>query len=117
MARSSIFPTSFIQHASGATLMMLMLLTGGCMGTPKVVESWKDPSVTGPLRFKKIVVIAFHPHARTRQAAEGELVRQIGADRAISGDQFLTDADRTDPEKIKALVERNRRHDHRRKRT
>src|SRR4051812_27514224 len=88
----------------GSVLSLGLLLAVGCNSTPRVTESWKDPSVTGPFQFKKIMVIATHPDLLTRKAAEDELVRQIGPDRAVPADQILTDAERKDIEKIKAKV-------------
>ena len=93
-------------RSTAVLVMACLLVCGGC-ATTKVVESWKDPSVTGPLRFKKILVIVVHPETYTRRAAEDELVKQIGADRAIPGDQILTDADRADVQKVKAKVKQS----------
>jgi hypothetical protein len=91
----------------GAVLIVALFAIGGCAKGPRVVESWKDPGVTGPLRFKKILVLAFHPDAIARRSAEDELVRQIGADRAIPASAVLSDADRGDLEKIKAKVKQS----------
>ena len=90
-----------------AVLSLGLLFAVGCNNTPRVVQSWKDPSLTGPMTFKKIMVIATHPDVLTRKAAEDELVRQIGPDRAVPADQILTDADRKDIEKIKAKVKQS----------
>jgi hypothetical protein len=87
--------------------MLLTLLAGGCTGAPKVLESWKDPSVTGPLRFKKILVMVVHPDAYTRRAGEDELALAVGPDRAVQAEQFLTDAERADLEKLKAKVKQS----------
>jgi hypothetical protein len=88
-------------------LLFLTLIAGGCTGSPKVVESWKDPNVTGPLRFKKILVMVVHPDAYTRRTAEDELARAVGPDRAVQAEQLLTDAERADLEKLKAKVKQS----------
>jgi len=99
-------------HAVRSLLFVALLLCAaaaavGCSPTTKIVNSWKDPSVAGPLKFKKVLVIVIHPDAHTRGIAEDELVRQIGADRAIRGDQVLTDEDRADRNKLKAKVKQS----------
>jgi len=98
------FNSMFAVSSAVAVLLISMLTVGGCTSTPRVVQSWKNPSVTGPLRFKKILVIAVYPDPTIRRIAEDELVQQIGPDRTVSASQVLTDADRGDREKIKAKV-------------
>ena len=91
-------------RSHGIVLVLLTLLAAGCTGAPKVVESWKDPNVTGPLRFKKILVMVVHPDAYTRRIGEDELARAVGPDRAVQAETLLTDAERADLEKLKAKV-------------
>jgi hypothetical protein len=97
----------FTHRRYSVVLLFLTLVAGGCTGSPKVVESWKDPNVTGPLRFKKILVMVVHPDAYTRRVGEDELARAVGPDRAVQAEQLLTDAERADLEKLKAKVKQS----------
>ncbi len=69
-------------------------LIGGCTST-HLVSSWRDPSFSGPLEFKKILAIAIHPDAVTRRIAEDAMVEQIGSGRATPAYEVVSDADRS----------------------
>jgi hypothetical protein len=79
-----------------------VLCGGGCSRGTRVVDSWKAPDVAGPLQFKKILVVAVHPDLTTRKLAEDELVRQIGAARAVAGESVMPGDGRGDPQALAA---------------
>jgi hypothetical protein len=70
--------------------LLFFLLIAGC-APAKVTSTWRDPSLTGPFQFKKIVVLAIHPDRITRHNVEDEMVRQIGPERAVAGYTFISD--------------------------
>jgi hypothetical protein len=86
-----------------AVVVVLAALTG--CSSVRVTNTWRDPSFTGPIHFNKIAVIVLHPDGPVRRAAEDEMVKVIGPDRAIAGYTFLTDDDRKTAAKVKAKVE------------
>ena len=79
-----------------------VLCAGGCSRGTRVVDSWKAPDVAGPLHFKKILVVTVHPDVTTRKLAEDELVRQIGAARAVAGESVMPGDGRGDPKSLAA---------------
>jgi hypothetical protein len=84
--------------------LLICLITIGC-APAKVSSTWRDPSLTGPIRFKKIVVLAIHPDAVTRRIVEDEMVKQIGSDRTVPGYTVLSDAERDNVTTVKAKVQ------------
>ena len=89
---------------SMAAIAILLLLLAGC-ASPRVTQSWRSPTLTGPMHFKKIAVLVNHPDAYARKAGEDAMVAQIGADRAVAGYTFLTDADRKDINVVRSKLE------------
>src|SRR5688572_4103555 len=77
-----------------AFLVAVGAAASGCSPSTKVVETWKDPGFTGPIDFKRTLVIAIHPDRYARNVTEDTLVEHIGPDRAVAGHNFLTDEER-----------------------
>jgi hypothetical protein len=82
------------------TASVLWLLLAGCSNT-YVTNAWRDPTLTEPLHFNKIVTLAIHEDDTTRRVAEDEMARQIGP-RAVPAYTLLSEEDRGDVNRIKA---------------
>jgi hypothetical protein len=63
-------------------LISALLFLAGCSST-QVVDSWKDPSVTEPVYFRRIAVIAITPDESVRRVVEDEVVSNIGKERSF----------------------------------
>jgi len=90
------------------TLAVALALAGtvaltGCAST-SLRQSWKDPGATSLLPPGKVLVVAMSDNPSVRRAAEDELVRRIGADRAEASYRVLADADLRDTESAKRKV-------------
>jgi hypothetical protein len=85
---------------------LLVLLALGACATTRIVEKWRDPAFSGPLRFKKVVVLVISPDATVQRVAEDELVRQLGADRAVAAYTILDEEVRRTPEGVLAALDR-----------
>lgn len=93
-----------MKRHDAVVLAVVVLVTGLCAGgcaSTKIVSTWKDPSFTGPIEFKKIVVFGFDVDPYARNVAEDVVVERIGADRAVASHDFLTDEDRTSTDRVK----------------
>lgn len=87
-------------------LMLPFALMVGCTSA-KITNTWRDPTFAGPIQFKKIAILVIHPDGAVRRAAEDELVKQIGHDRAVAGYSILTDDDRKDLNQLKRKLKAN----------
>ena len=59
-------------------LVVLVLWIAGCSSV-KVTKTWRDPGLSGPVKFQKIATLCMHPDKYVRRAVEDEMVKQIGA--------------------------------------
>src|SRR5688500_19346563 len=91
-------------NQTAITSAVLLLLIAGC-SPPKVTSRWRDPDFSGPIQFKKTVVLAIHPDAAVRRVAEDEMVKQIGAGRAIAGYDVVSDEERKDVTVLRSRIE------------
>jgi hypothetical protein len=71
----------------------------------KMTNTWKDPQFEGPIKFQKTVTLCIHPDPTIRRIVEDEMVKQIGADRAVAGYAVLSEDDRKDVNKVKAKLQ------------
>jgi hypothetical protein len=76
-----------------SALVGLITLGLGC-SSADVVDTWRDPSLSGPVHFNRVLAIAVHPDGAVRRIAEDEMVKQIGTGRAVPGYQFIRDEER-----------------------
>jgi len=78
-------------------------LLAGCSATP-LTTAWNDPAA-GPIRASDtFLVVAIARNPAVRRAAEDELVRQLGADRAKASYAVLEPGDRKDEAAAKAKI-------------
>jgi hypothetical protein len=84
--------------------MVALLNLVGCSGAT-VTKTWKDPSLVGPIKFKKTVTLCIHPDRIVRKVVEDEMVKQIGPDKAVAGYTILSDDDRKEVARVKAKVQ------------
>src|SRR5215204_985129 len=90
------------QHA--LLLALAVLLCTGCSGA-RMTSTYREPSFTGPIQFKKMVVLAIHPERIARMRAEDAMVRQLGLDRAVAGHTIVTDEERKQLPALKAKLQ------------
>ncbi|HVN40147.1 MAG TPA: hypothetical protein VMW19_18445 [Myxococcota bacterium] len=87
----------------GAAVFALLALAA-CAST-RILEQWKDPTFSGPLRFHKVVVMVISPDTTVQRVAEDELVRQLGADRAVAAYTIVDEETRRTPEAVLAAID------------
>lgn len=79
---------------------------GGCASSStKIVKTWRDPSFTGPIDFKRTLVVAIDPDRYSRNAAEDTVVERIGANRAVAAHDLLAENERTASKQVLAKLE------------
>jgi len=78
---------------------ILILLAAGCE-SPPVSDTWHDPALEGPIRFKRTLVIAMTPDVLVRRPAEDVMVAQIGEGRSIQSYKLLNYSDLYDVEHL-----------------
>jgi hypothetical protein len=74
---------------------------GGC-SSAEIKNTWRNPDFAGPIQFKKVAAVAMHQDGTVRRVAEDEMVRQIGADRAVAAYTLLDDSDLQDIDKMRS---------------
>jgi hypothetical protein len=84
--------------------ILMTIILNGC-SSAQVTNTWKNPDFTGPIHFNKIVAIAIHPDGTVRRVAEDEMVRQIGANRAVPAYQLLSEDERKDMDKMRQRLQ------------
>ena len=85
------------------TGLLAAFILAGCTNT-QVVQSWKEPTFTGTLSFKKIIVVAVTKEEATRRTAEDELAKFIGP-KAVASHTLIPTGDIQSVEKVKAQVD------------
>jgi hypothetical protein len=75
-----------------AGVVMLLFVAWGCE-SPPVSDTWHDPALEGPIRFKRTLVIAMVPDPLIRRPAEDVMVRELGEGRSIQSYKLLQSAD------------------------
>jgi hypothetical protein len=84
--------------------VMLALLLVGCANATKLSTTWKDPSVNGPLSFKKVVVVVLNSTPGERRAQEDELVSQIRKTEAVPSYVLVSDSELMNRETVKRKI-------------
>jgi hypothetical protein len=92
------------RHACFALLLATICV--GCANTTELSTTWREPSATGPLSFKKVVVVVLNSSPAERRAQEDELVSDIRRTPAVPSYVLVPDGDLADRELVKkAIVE------------
>jgi hypothetical protein len=79
-----------------------------CSASTSLKNSWRDPTVEGPLDFHKVLVVMVTKDGRTRRTVEDAIVKRIVARRhveAVPSYTVLLESDLTNKEHAKQLVE------------
>jgi hypothetical protein len=88
-----------------ANVSILLLVAGvvaaGCTST-KLANTWRDPNFSGPIAFKKTLVVAIYKDEAVRREAEDAMVRAIGPDRAVAAYQVIAETDRATASALEA---------------
>jgi hypothetical protein len=85
-------------------MAMVLLLPLGCANSTQLSTTWKDPSTTGPLLFKKVVVVVLNGTPGDRRTQEDALVSQIHRTVAIPSYALVSDPELTDRELVKKRI-------------
>lgn len=85
-------------------VLPLLCVLAGCGSPTKLSTSWKNPSATGPLAFKKVAVVVLNSTPGDRRAQEDELVRHITRTKAVSSHSFVQDNELGDHAKVKQRI-------------
>jgi hypothetical protein len=89
------------------TIVLALALAGmlaGCANPTQLSTSWKDPATTGPLSFKKVVVVVLNTTPGGRRAQEDTLVGQIKKAQGIPSYSLVSDAELDDRELVKRKI-------------
>ena len=95
-------------RACALVLMAAGLGLVSCSASTSLENSWRDPTVTGPLNFNKVLVVMVTKDGATRRTVEDAIVKRITARRhveAVPSYQVLLESDLRDKEHAKQLVE------------
>jgi hypothetical protein len=93
-----------IQNATRCILSLLLAtLLLGCAST-ELNTTWKDPDTTGPLSFKKVVVLVLNSVPGERRAQEDELVAQIKKTPALPSYTLVSDSDLGNRDLVKRKI-------------
>ena len=88
---------------------MLSLAAVGlaCSPSTTMKNSWRDPSVTGPLDFKKVLVLMLNKDGTTRRTVEDKIAGRITTNRrveAVPSYTLLMGSDLQDQDHAKQIV-------------
>ena len=79
-----------------------------CGASTSLKNSWRDPSVTGPLEFNKVLVAMVTKDGSTRRTVEDDVAQRITANRkveAVPSYTILLESDLQDKEHARQIVE------------
>jgi len=90
----------------------VILILGGlgmvsCSASTTLKNSWRDPTVTGPLEFNKVLVVMLTKDGSTRRTVEDDLVKRITAHHkveAVPSYTILMESDLRDKEHAKQII-------------
>ena len=95
-----------------AARALILFATGlglvSCSASTTLKNSWRDPTVEGPLEFNKVLVVMVTKDGSTRRTVEDAIVKRIAARRhveAVPSYTLLMESDLTNKEHAKHLVE------------
>ena len=92
-------------------LSTLLAMGGGmlsCGPSTTLKNSWRDPSVTGPMQFGKVLALMVDKDGATRRSVEDQMVQRItarGRTQAVAAYTILSEADLQDKEHARQVVE------------
>jgi hypothetical protein len=78
-----------------------------CGASTSMMNTWRDPTVTGPLQFQKVLVVMVSEDATTRRQVEDQIVKRIKTRRgveAVPSYTLLTGDDLKDGERAKQIL-------------
>lgn len=78
-------------------------LASSAQAGTKLVSSFREPS-TGPLNFKKVLVLVIAPHESQMQFGEAVLVQLMKRTQGVSAHAVMTGADARDEQKMRAYM-------------
>ena len=81
----------WVRSCGALVAIMATVALSGCVST-SIQHSWTAPDA-GPIEFSKTLVVFMDSDIATRRAAEDQLVRRIGADRAQPSYTIFPEAD------------------------
>jgi hypothetical protein len=88
----------------------ILVLAGAALwlaacATPTTLENtWRSPSLTGPVHFKKVLAVAMVEDPDLRRRAEDEIVSHLRSDDALPTRAVIPDAELGDVERAKARL-------------
>lgn len=88
---------------SGSLFSAPFLLLAGCVGTPTLTDTWRDPAFK-QLDSKKMIVLAVSGEESFRRVAEDELVRQLPNQNAVVSYDKVAATDINDSQKVLELA-------------
>jgi len=93
-------------RAAVHTLLVLLLATTGvsCASPTELSTTWREPSVTAPLAFKKVVVVVLNSSPAERRAQEDELVSDIRKTSAVPSYVLVPDRDLPNRDVVKQKI-------------
>jgi hypothetical protein len=96
-----------VKPVTSVLILTLALLGLACSPSTTLKNSWRDPSVTGPLSFNKILVLMLTKDGTTRRSVEDQVVARVKANRqveAVPSYTVLMDSDLQDDGHAKQIV-------------
>ena len=93
--------------ACAAILILGGLTMVSCSASTTLKNSWRDPTVTGPLEFNKVLVVMLTKDGSTRRTVEDDLVKRITAHHkveAVPSYTILMESDLRDKEHAKQII-------------
>src|SRR3954470_17790551 len=89
----------FRMKLAGAAFILCLFISCGCESAT-VSDSWRDPTFTSPIRFKRTLVMAMTSDVIVRRMAENQMVAELGEGRSIQAHKLLNESDRYDVEHL-----------------
>jgi hypothetical protein len=88
-------------------LLLLAALAACSASSTRLTSTWKDPSVTGPLQFKKALVVAILQDADMRRQVEGQITVVMKNTEGIPSYIAIPESAIRDREKVKSICTSN----------
>jgi hypothetical protein len=82
----------------------LAVLLAACGPSTEIVNSWRDPSAAGGIKFEKVITLCMCKETTNRRAVEDQLAKRIGP-KATPSYTLISDDELRDRDAAKAKVE------------